>query len=736
MMCGRMLHRFAISAGAAAIAMGSAGAAAAQTQPDATASAPASADASDQQAAEKGRPVLQDIVVTADRNGTDLVQVGSFRGAKQIDTPLTVSVISEQVLQQQQANGLLDALRNTPGVTSSQTSPTVYNNLSIRGIPVDNRENYRLNGVLPIVNLIDIPLENKARVEALKGASALYYGFTTPSGIINLTTKAVPNEPLFDIAVTGNDHGQIGGHLDVGNKWGILGVRASMSGGDIDSGIDHTRGYRTFQSGRVELAPADSVKLSFDVEHIFEQVTEPTVVALIPTATVVPKLVDPSTNPGADYFVARAEEVNLLGQLSWNISSSWNLTLDAGQSRETRDRNFTYLKNFDPVTGLGQFTVSAADGQIYTNRSYRAELAGTFATGPVVHELLVGVDQNILHQISPPATAFTAANCVTVGLSPSCMQNYYDPTPLDYWSGFAVKSVYDPKRDTEINDVGYYAFDRMKFGGSNGDLISVLAGLRKSVHRESDKFNGVTFRANPISLSGGLVIKPVSWASAYATYIEGLESTPPAPLTTVNASENLGASKSTQYEGGIKIKPKEGMLFTAAYFDITRQLTFTNSDNVFVKDGRATYRGVELSLTGQVTRDLSIYASAVVLSAKQGETSDPTLIGNRIENTAKATWSVSGEYRLDRLVPGLSLNGGVYYVGDRATNPQNSLFLPGYTLFDVGGAFTANVAGRPITFRINAENVGGKRYFASTGANYVSYGAPPMIKLSLSTHFF
>ncbi|HEV7136474.1 MAG TPA: Plug domain-containing protein, partial [Steroidobacteraceae bacterium] len=109
--------------------------------------------------------VLEQIVVTADRKSysADFVQAGSFRGARQLDTPLTISVIPEEVLRAQQAQGLLDALRNTAGVTSAQTSPTVYNNLSIRGIPVDNRGNYRLDGTLPIVNLIDLPLEDKDR---------------------------------------------------------------------------------------------------------------------------------------------------------------------------------------------------------------------------------------------------------------------------------------------------------------------------------------------------------------------------------------------------------------------------------------------------------------------------------------------------------------------------------------------------------------------------------------------
>src|SRR5438046_972864 len=65
------------------------------------------------------RPKLEEIVISADRDksfGSDYVQAGTFRNALQIDTPLTVSVIPELVLKAQQANGILDALRNSAGV--------------------------------------------------------------------------------------------------------------------------------------------------------------------------------------------------------------------------------------------------------------------------------------------------------------------------------------------------------------------------------------------------------------------------------------------------------------------------------------------------------------------------------------------------------------------------------------------------------------------------------------------
>ena len=697
---------------------------------------------------------LEDIVVTADRTGTELVQVGSFRGARILDTPLTVSVIAEQVLQSQQALTILDALRNTPGVTSSQTNPSVYNNLSIRGIPVENRGNYRLNGSLPIVNNIDLPLENKTRVEALKGASALYYGFTAPSGIINLVTKRPTQGPLLVATINGNDHGQVQGHIDVSATAGILGVRGNFVYGNVDNGIDQTRGYRSFISGAFQLDPAQGLQINLDVENIYKQVTEPTVWLGPNTGallTVVPQIPALSTNAGSRGFLNRASETNVLGRVAYKISPAWTVSAEGGLSYETRFRRFSTLQNFNPLTGNGILNVTAADGQLYRNRNIRGEIAGTFATGPVTHELLVGASKNLRRQYSPVAVAFagtanatTRANCVLLGLTTTCQQNGYAPIALNDIT-FSGPTTYDPRRDTAISDAGLYFFDRAKFGGPNGDLINVIFGARKAYYRESAQAPSgtstvvaptTTFRANPVALSGGLVIKPTRWISAYGTYIEGLETTAGPPQTATNFGQNFPATESRQYEGGIKIEPRRGLLLTGAYFDIERGLSYVNTQNLYVQDGRSTYRGVELSLTGQVTRDLSVYASALFLNAKQGQTADLTLIGKRVENTAKSQWSASGEYQLTPILPGLSITAAVFYTGPRAINPSNTLLLPGYTLFDVGGAYKFNLGGSEWTARVYAQNVTDKRYFSSTGSNYISYGVPSAVKFSLSTKIF
>lgn len=696
---------------------------------------------------DNGGAVLEDIVVTADRKSfsADYVQAGSFRGAEQLDTPLTISVIPEQVLLAQQAQGLLDALRNTAGVTSAQTSPTVYNNLSIRGIPVDNRGNYRLDGSLPIINLIDLPLEDKDRVEALKGASALYYGFTTPAGIINLTMKRPTSEPFVDTDVFGDNHGGVGGHVDANGSWSIFSARVNALYADVDSGIQNTGGHRSLLSGAFDIRPIDPLTINLDLEHIEKTVPEPTIwlltapkstaANLYPSVTL-PPLLDPTTNLGANWMKNEAREDNALLHLTYKITPAWAFTFDTGASLADRTRRFSTFTPSNLETGAGTLKTTLQDDNNYKNYEWRAEVAGAFDTGPLEHELLFGASKNLRRQFNANSTNGNCPGATPTAARVTCAQNFLDPvvipaSPL----GPAVGVI------TQIDDVGYYLFDRVRYS----EWLQLLGGVRKSDYTESNLTTDVdTFHATPTSISYGAVIKPVRWVSFYGTYIEGLESTPAAPITTVNAGEVLPAATSKQREGGVKLEPLRGLLFQAAYFNINRTSTYTNSQNVYVEDGRARFQGGEFSLTGEVNEHLSLYATALLLQATQisgaptviaGSAVTPTAVGKEIENTPRRMASLAAEYRFGNWVPGLSVNGAVYYTGERAVNPLNEAFIPGYTLFDVGFAYGNTLWSTPMTFRLNAENVGNKRYWVSTGALFLAEGPPSVIKFSLSAHF-
>src|SRR5258706_5939300 len=203
------------------------------------------------------RQHLGTISVTAERvTGfkARTTQVGAFRDAEILDVPATVNVIPRTVLDVQEAQGLYDALRNTAGVARSQSSGTVADNLSIRGVATENRTSFRLNGGLPVNNLVEMPMEDKERVEVLKGSSALYYGFTSPAGVVNMVMKRAGPTPIRSVTVSGNEFGQLLGYVDVGQQFGEkneMGVRINAGGGKSRTAIDGYDGRRQLVAGAV-----------------------------------------------------------------------------------------------------------------------------------------------------------------------------------------------------------------------------------------------------------------------------------------------------------------------------------------------------------------------------------------------------------------------------------------------------------------------------------------------------
>lgn len=106
-----------------------------------------------------------------------------------------------------------------------------------------------------------------------------------------------------------------------------------------------------------------------------------------------------------------------------------------------------------------------------------------------------------------------------------------------------------------------------------------------------------------------------------------------------------------------------------------------------------------------------------------------------VENTPERTLSIATEYRRTSWLAGVSVNGAAYYISARAIDSLNQAFIPGYTLFDLGGAYRGTLATHEITLRVTAQNVAGKRYLSSTGANYLAQGPPGLVKLSVTARF-
>jgi iron complex outermembrane recepter protein len=666
---------------------------------------------------------------------SDKVQIGSFRDVNPVDVPLTINVITREALDSQAARTLFDAVKNAAGVTRAQTSGgSIADNIAIRGIAVENRGNYRLNGSLPVVNLVDLSLENKERVEVLKGATSLYYGFVPPSGVVNMVTKRATKEPVNAVKVVANSFGGITGQLDVGRKFGPggqFGLRLNLARGREDIGVDHYSGDRRFIALAADWKVNDKILIRYDIEDLRKKASEQSIFAMLaPVAGVVrlPAVPRNTLNLAGEWqkFDARAL-ANLL-RVDLLLSRNWTLVAEAGHALTFRSRLSSQFQNYNLTTGAGTLAVTFNPSMRYTNDNYRVELYGRFKTAGFSHYLATGVTSNARDQ-----DVWLRGNA-------NFAQNLYNPVPVPV---LAMPTATSTRTVNHLRDSGLYIYDRVT---ALEERIQVIAGIRSTDFRSNtyvfttnNTTNVTTATGTPYSTKNKpspmvtAAYKPTATTSIYLSYLEGLEAGATAGNAQANAGFVLPPLESRQYEIGAKAEFK-GVLYQLGYFDIERPATFIDARNFLTSNGKAGYKGLEFFASGEVTRNLSLIASATKLDAKQLNAANAATFNRIPEGTAKYAGSLFGEWRVPQL-KGLSISGGSFYIGNRPVNNANQGYLGGYTLHSVGAGYSFKSGKADVAVRLNTENVFDKATWAGVGGNLISVNLPRTTKLTVTTKF-
>jgi iron complex outermembrane recepter protein len=665
---------------------------------------------------------------------TDRVQIGAFRDVNPVDVPLTINVVTREALDAQGARSLYDALRNTAGVTRAQSSGNVLDNIAIRGIRTENRSAFRLNGTLPVVNLVDMSLENKERVEVLKGAASLYYGFTEPSGIINLVTKRATPEPLTSLTVIANNHGALTGHIDVSRRFArndSVGVRVNYAQSREDVGIDNYAGKRYFASIAADWKFSDRLLFRFDAEEVEKNVSEQATIFVNPAVggVLTPPPLPPNTlNYAGEWQRFDAQMTAYILRADLLLSRNWVIVAEGGYTSTQRSRLSSQVQNYNVTTGAAQLRITYNPSMSYYNTNYRAELYGRFATWKFNHNLTIGVTLN-----DREAPTYSNGN-LTIAT------NLYNPVPPPFTPSPTATTTLT---DNYIDEDAVYFYDRIM---AFDDRIQVIGGMRWTDYSSQtyvitrNNTTGATttvpalysVERKPIPMAS-ISYKPTPKSSIYLSYLEGLEPGATAPLAQANAGFVLPPLESTQYELGAKAEIG-GVLVQLAYFDIERPSTFINAQNVFTANGTATYQGYEFFVSGEIGRDLSIIASGIHLDAKQTNAENVSTFNKVPENTAKYTGSLFAEWRVPQ-IKGLSLSAGAFHIGRRAMDNQNRGFVGGYTTYSAGVSYRWQVGGRDVLVRFNADNLTDKNAWVGIGGSFATPHMPRSLKLALNTKF-
>ena len=646
-----------------------------------------------------------------------------------LDTPRTINVISEQLIEDRGATSLQDVLRTTPGVTlgSGEGGTPVGDRPFIRGyeastdIFVDGVRDYS-RGSHETFNL--------ESVEITKGPSSAYTGRGGTGGSINLQTKTPKLDRFFEASAGYGTDGQwrltSDGNIDFSDT-GAFRLNLMKMCGEVP-GRDGVTIDRWGIAPSIAFGLGTPTRVTLSYSHIenndMPDLGVPFRNAANPDRTTPPS-VDRDNFYGRHNVDFRENVFDVAtAQLEHDINSNTTLR-NTTRYGTTLNHYLMTRPSFDNcAAGDGPPCSTEGPGVQFT-RSDRArwrsseslvnqtDLFGSFNTGSLKHNYAIGMEfsKEDIHNKSMD------------GLPGSDTDSLYNPNPGRH---YRHNITHGPKQYAgSIKTTSIYALDTIELN----DQFSVNLGLRYDNFRVNDTED--SRKDEFLNYQLGLVYKPAPNGSIYLSYAtssnpsgENLGQAGGADGVASGAAiRDLDPERSRSWELGTKWDFLDDRLsFTAALFQTEK--TDARSTDPLTGDvtlaGNNRVRGIELGLTGSITPKWDIWAGYTYLDPKTIKYQNGTnnFDGNQMKFIAKQSATLWTTYKVS---PQFTLGGGVSYLGERYVDDANTYKLPSHVRYDAMARYEVN---KQLALQLNVNNISDTEiYDASHVGLFANVGA-------------
>jgi iron complex outermembrane recepter protein len=637
------------------------------------------------------------------------------------DIPLSVQVVPQQVIEDRNVTELGNALETVGGVVPSGGRGTsVFGpNFLIRGFDVS--DSIFRDGIT-YVSLAPLSTIDLERIEVLKGPASVLFGQGEPGGIINLVSKQPLSEPFYSVSATVGNFDTYRGAIDFSgplNDSRTVRYRLNVGYENYGSFRDFVDGERFIISPTLtwDISPNTSINFYGQYTTIQETLDEG-LVAIGDEIIDVPR----DRFLGEDFGEFKQEQFNLGYRVDHRFSDNWSVRHALRYTQYEPERYAPLFDSFDEATGeLSRLEYFA--GGTYRRFFTNAEVIGRFNTGSVQHRLLFGAEYR--RDSEDPEFQFS---------------NLY--APINVFNPVYTGVPYDVEpeffRDDRIKTLAFYLQDQIEFAPN----LKVLAGLRydrfdqlrttQNLGEPRDEFEQVDSDVTPRL---GIVYQPIQPISLYASYTASFN---PSFGASRNADDSTFEPETgRQFEVGIKADLSERLSLTFAAFDIRKQNVSTpdpNDPDFSLQTGEVTSRGFELNLGGEILPGWNVVAAYTYLDAFVSE-DNTDIIGNRLANVPENQFSLWTTYEIQRgNLQGLGFGIGLFFVGDRQGDQENTFTLPSYFRTDAALFYRRN----NWRAQLNIQNLFDVEYFSSAtfGSRLgVNPGAPFTILGTVSVDF-
>ncbi|MCG2583276.1 TonB-dependent siderophore receptor [Massilia sp. TS11] len=669
---------------------------------------------------------LPEVIVTGSKAAaSERASVGGFGDAPVMQTPAAITVISGEQLKDLGITLATQAMRLDASVGDAYNAVGYAEQFSIRGYTLDNASSYRKDG-FAIPADAQIPLENKERIEVLKGLAGLQAGVAAPGGIINYVTKRPTASTLRSATASVSERGTLYAALDLGGRFEDtrFGYRLNAAAERIRSQVKGADGERQFVSAAFDFRLAPGVVLAIDGDYQHKsQITVPGYQLInnrsLPRGVSADTLLNnqPWTKP------VDTRSGNLGARLEIALDGGWQASFSANRHWFKRD-DFTAFPYGCSSAELWPGYCANGDYDVYDYQS-EGEKKSPWALQAMLRGSLGA------HALSFGASTLRRKDQYGdyvydyAGVSNIYRNRVVPPAPGNPHTG----PVYTRRTEKES---ALFAQDILTLN----DQWKLHAGVRV-VQAGRDDIDAKAHTDESFVLpNAALVFTPAAGLNLYASVAQGMEHGGVAPVGTTNANKALSPSRSKQAEIGLKAQLGKDLAVTAALFDISKGLEFTNSANTFVRSGEDRHRGLELAVQGkQGAIDYGV--SATALNTRESGTGIASMDGKRVTDVPALRSLVWGDLEVDG-VPGLKLSAQWQYSGKKAFDVENTTFVPDYHVVNLGASYATRVGGSAVTVRAFVDNAFNKFYWRDVTpalGGYLMPGLSRTVKLSATLDF-
>jgi iron complex outermembrane recepter protein len=625
-------------------------------------------------------------------------------------TPISAAVITATQMQAVGAKRLADVIQLDASASDAYNATGYWDYATVRGFVLDNKFNYRRDG-LPISAETYLSIDNKERIEILKGTSGMQAGTSAPGGLINYVVKRplTTAQPLRTIKIEAASAGNISTAADLAGRFGTdnaLGYRLNLAADKLNTRAPNTQGSSQLAALAMDWRIGKDSLLEAEVEY--SQRSQPSVPGLSLLGNALPAAdarVNINNQAWSQPVVLQGTTASL--RFEQALSSQWRWAAHwASQQLKSDDRaafpfgcTAAFSYNTYCPNGDADLYDYRSDGERRNSQAMQLQLKGKFATGPAQHDLALALLRSSLRERGN-TFAYNPIGTVNT-LTPT--QLPADPTPTQAYT----------QRDNTSTELS--VSDAISWGSQ----WTTWLGLRHTqLSRAASSVNAQTSYSQSINTPWAAVGYQLNPATlVYVSHGHGIESrvVPNLPAYGAQAGQPLATLRSRQTELGVKSAQGDTQ-WSLAWFNITRPLVSDTGSSVSF-DGVQRHSGLEASAQTQLGPWQLGGSASIIRARQQDATINTALNSEQPTNVPNAVARLNAAYRFAAL-PRLAANAALSHEGTRRVLPNGSVTLPAWTRLDAGLAYTHRAAGTQLTWNLGIDNLLNRQFLKESPTQF------------------